>query len=83
MPCPVFSILVIDLYPLALHVSQCDLSGRPSGRERLVLTSHHVTVNDMLSEVLQISRIQRPFSGLSGPPGAPVPSADEVLELIS
>lgn len=71
LPPPVFfcrpplASLTVDLYPLALHVSLCDASGRPGGRERLVLTSHHVHVRDMLVEALDSSR-QHGFSrGLS------------------
>ena len=48
---------MVDLYPLALHVSLCDASGRPSGRERLVLTSHHVRAVEMVAEVLDTSRL--------------------------
>lgn len=44
--------LMVDLYPLALHVSLSDLSGRAGGRERLVLTSHHVQIRGMLEELL-------------------------------
>lgn len=57
--------LAVDLYPLALHVSMCDPAGRPGGRERLVLTSHHVHVRDMLADVLDSSRLQGMSRGLS------------------
>lgn len=57
--------LAVDLYPLALHVSLCDPAGRPGGRERLVLTSHHVHVRDMLADVLDSSRVQRMNQGMS------------------
>lgn len=61
----VLASLAVDLYPLALHVSLCDPAGRPGGRERLVLTSHHVHVRDMLADVLDSSRLQRMSRGLS------------------
>jgi len=69
---------MVDLYPLALHVSVCDAAGRPGVRERLVLTSHHVHVSDMLLEALDNSNTMHGLSrGLSL--GA-VPS-DEVDEV--
>ena len=59
---------MVDLYPLALHVSVCDAAGRPGGRERLVLTSHHVHVRDMLLEALDNSNSMHGLSrGLSMP----------------
>ena len=62
------SSLMVDLYPLALHVSVCDAAGRPGGRERLVLTSHHVHVRDMLLEALDNSNSMHGLSrGLSMP----------------
>lgn len=57
--------LAVDLYPLALHVSLCDAAGRPSGRERLVLTSHHVHVRDMLINLSDSSRLHGLGRGLS------------------
>lgn len=57
--------LAVDLYPLALHVSLCDAAGRPGGRERLVLTSHHVHVRDMLLEALDSSSLRGLSRGLS------------------
>lgn len=57
--------LAVDLYPLALHVSLCDASGRPNGRERLVLTSHHVHVRDMLMSLSDSSRMHGLSRGLS------------------
>lgn len=59
---------MVDLYPLALHVNSCDLSGRASGRERLVLTSHHVLVRDVmdtLAEALDSSRLHGLRRGLT------------------
>lgn len=56
---------MVDLYPLALHVNVCDSSGRPGGRERLALTSHHVHVRDMLVELLDSSRLHGLRRGLS------------------
>lgn len=49
---------MVDLYPLALHVTLCDNSGRPGGRERLVLTSHHFSVKEMVKEILSTARLQ-------------------------
>lgn len=57
--------LAVDLYPLALHVSLSDAAGRPGGRERLVLTSHHVHVRDMLLEALDSSSLHGLSRGLS------------------
>lgn len=57
--------LAVDLYPLALHVSLCDAAGRPGARERLVLTSHHVHVRDMLVEALDSSSLHGLSRGLS------------------
>ncbi|CAM9124714.1 unnamed protein product [Ectocarpus sp. 4 AP-2014] len=71
--------LAVDLYPLALHVSMCDPAGRPGGRERLVLTSHHVHVRDMLADVLDNSRLQGMSRGLSMT-AATSPQEDPVLE---
>lgn len=57
--------LAVDLYPLALHVGVCDAAGRPGGRDRLVLTSHHVHVRDMLLEALDSSSLHGLSRGLS------------------
>lgn len=60
LSCPPLTVpasLAVDLYPLALHVSLCDAAGRPGGRERLVLTSHHVHVRDMLLEASDSSSL--------------------------
>lgn len=59
------SSLAVDLYPLALHVSLCDAAGRPGGRERLVLTSHHVHVRDMLLDALESPGLHGLSRGLS------------------
>lgn len=51
----------------------CDASGRAGGRERLVLTSHYVTVEDMLEDILASPRLGGLQRGMTSGRALPIP----------